>query len=74
MGKVLKVKTRITEMLGIQYPLICGGMMSLGRAELAAAVSNAGGLGTIFANIFPDKKELIREIHRVRELTDNLLP
>lgn len=64
------MKTRITEMLGIKYPLICGGMMSLGRAELAAAVSNAGGLGTVSANIFNSKEQLTKEIQRVRELTD----
>ncbi|CAA0090084.1 Nitronate monooxygenase [Zhongshania aliphaticivorans] len=39
------MKTRITEMLGINYPIIKGGMQWVGRAELASAVSNAGGLG-----------------------------
>ena len=41
------MKTRITEMLGIEHPIIQGGMHYVGFAELAAAVSNAGGLGTI---------------------------
>ena len=39
------MKTRITELLGIQYPIIQGGMMWVGRVQLAAGVSNAGGLG-----------------------------
>jgi NADH:quinone reductase (non-electrogenic) len=43
------MKTRITEMLGIRYPIVQGGMMWVGRAELAAAVSNAGGLGILTA-------------------------
>ena len=41
------MRTRITEMLGIEHPIIQGGMMWVGRAELASAVSNAGGLGII---------------------------
>ena len=41
------MKTRITEMLGIKYPIMQGGMQWVGRAELAAAVSNAGGLGIL---------------------------
>ena len=40
-------ETRITKLFNIKYPIICGGMMWLGRAELAAAVANAGGLGFI---------------------------
>ena len=43
------MKTRITELLGIKYPIIQGGMQWLSRAELASAVSNAGGLGIITA-------------------------
>ena len=42
-------KTRITEMLGIEHPIVQGGMMNVGYAELASAVSNAGGLGIITA-------------------------
>ena len=41
------MKTRVTELLGIEYPIVQGGMMWVGRAELASAVSNAGGLGII---------------------------
>jgi len=66
---VVKFKTRITEMLGIEYPIIQGGMAWVANAELAAAVSNAGGLGIIGAgNAPPDWLE--GEIRRVRELTD----
>jgi len=64
------VKTKITEMLGIQYPIIQGGMMWVGRAELAAAVSNAGGLGIITALTQPTPEDLYREIQRCRQMTD----
>lgn len=64
------MKTRISEMLGIKYPIICGGMMNLGRAELAAAVSNAGALGTVSANSCLHEKELIDQIRKVKDLTD----
>ena len=46
-------KTRITELLGIKYPITQGGMMWLSRAELVAAVSNAGALGILTAFTFP---------------------
>lgn len=62
-------KTRITEMLGIEYPIIQGGMQWLSRAELAAAVSEAGGLGLITAASFPDPEELRDEIRKARTLT-----
>ncbi|MBK4998735.1 nitronate monooxygenase [Pseudomonas sp. S31] len=64
------MKTRITEMLGIRYPIIQGGMMWVGRAELAAAVSNAGGLGIITALTQPTPEALSAEIDRCRALTD----
>jgi NAD(P)H-dependent flavin oxidoreductase YrpB (nitropropane dioxygenase family) len=63
-------KTRITEMLGIEYPIIQGALMWLSRAELVAAVSNAGGLGTIAALTFPTANELREEIKRAKSLTD----
>jgi nitronate monooxygenase len=63
-------KTRITEMFGIEYPIIQGAMQWLARAELAAAVSNAGGLGIISALTFPTTKELRQEIKKTKELTD----
>lgn len=64
------MKTRITEMLGIRYPVIQGGMMWVGRAELASAVSNAGGLGILTALTQPSPEHLVSEIDRCREMTD----
>lgn len=64
------MKTRITELLGIKHPIIQGGMQWVGRAELASAVSNAGGLGTLTSLTQPDPEALYREIQRCREMTD----
>ena len=64
------MKTRITEMLGIQHPIIQGGMHFVGLAELAAAVSNAGGLGILTALTQPTPELLAKEIARCREMTD----
>ncbi len=63
------MKTRITELLGIEYPIVQGGMMWVGTADLAAAVSNAGGLGIITALTLPTPDALTKEIARCRELT-----
>jgi NAD(P)H-dependent flavin oxidoreductase YrpB (nitropropane dioxygenase family) len=63
-------KTRITELFGIKYPITQGGMMWISRAELAAAVSNAGGLGIITAFTFPTPAELAAEIKKTKSLTD----
>lgn len=63
------MKTRITDMLGIDYPIVQGGMMWIGRAELAAAVSNAGGLGVLTALTQPTPAALRDEIARCRALT-----
>ncbi|HEX8595013.1 MAG TPA: nitronate monooxygenase family protein [Pseudomonas sp.] len=68
--KVQAVKTQITELLGIRYPIIQGGMQWVGRAELAAAVSNAGGLGIITGLTQPTPQALAEEIARCRTLTD----
>ncbi|GLX70654.1 NAD(P)H-dependent flavin oxidoreductase [Paenibacillus glycanilyticus] len=62
--------TRVTELLQIRYPIIQGGLAYLGYADLAAAVSNAGGLGQITAMSLPDANSLKQEIHRARALTD----
>jgi nitronate monooxygenase len=62
-------KTRITELLGIQYPILQAGMRFASRAELAAAVGNAGGLGFISAHTQPTPDALRAEIQRVRELS-----
>lgn len=66
----MKLKTRITEMLGIEYPIVQGGMMWVGRAEMAAAVSNAGGLGMLTALTQPSPDALRAEIERCRSMTD----
>src|ERR1700692_4354639 len=57
-------------MVGIRCPIVQGGMMWVGRAELAAAVSNAGGLGIITALTQPNPDESRREIGRCRSMTD----
>ncbi|QIT56952.1 nitronate monooxygenase [Aquisalimonas sp. 2447] len=64
------MKTKITEMFGIQHPIIQGGMHHVGYAELAAAVSNAGGLGIITALTQPSPEALAEEIRRCHEMTD----
>ncbi|MCE7795444.1 nitronate monooxygenase family protein [Sphingobium sufflavum] len=66
----MAIKTRITELLGIEHPIVQGGMMWVGRAELAAAVSNAGGLGILTALTQPTPDDLRREIERCRTMTD----
>ena len=64
------MKTRITELFGIQHPIIQGGMHFVGFAELAAAVSNAGGLGIITGLTQRTPALLAQEIARCREMTD----
>lgn len=62
-------KTRITELFGIKYPIIGGAMHNLSRAELVAAISNAGGLGILAATTFENPEDLRMEIQRTKELT-----
>lgn len=64
------LQTRITEMFGIKYPILCGGMFWVGRAELVAAVANAGGLGFLTAATYPTLEELRDDIRKARDLTD----
>jgi len=64
------MKTKITELFGIQHPIIQGGMHYVGFAELAAAVSNAGGLGIITGLTQGTPEKLANEIARCREMTD----
>lgn len=64
------MKTRITELFGIQHPIIQGGMHHVGFAEMAAAVSNAGGLGIITGLTQPTPEDLAKEIARCHEMTD----
>lgn len=62
--------TEITELLGIEYPILQGGMMPVSEAELAAAVSEAGGLGIIASPMYDTPEELREEIQKARSLTD----
>jgi nitronate monooxygenase len=64
------IKTRITEMFGVETPIVMGGMTGLGYAELVAAVANAGALGLITAHMFKSAEELEKEIKKARDLTD----
>lgn len=64
------IKTAFTELVGIEHPIVQGGMMWVGRAELAAAVSNAGGLGIITGLTQPTPEDLKKEIARTRQLTN----
>ena len=64
------MKTRITELFGIEHPIIQGGMHYVGFAELAAAVSNAGGLGVITGLTQKTPTDLANEIAKCRDLTD----
>jgi len=63
-------KTRLTELLGIKYPIIQGAMLWLSRAELASAVSNAGGLGIIDAMSFRKPEDFRQELQKMKSLTD----
>ena len=63
------MKTKITELFGIEHPIIQGGMHFVGFAEMAAAVSNAGGLGVITGLTQGNPENLAREIRRCREMT-----
>ncbi|MBP1935076.1 NAD(P)H-dependent flavin oxidoreductase [Ammoniphilus resinae] len=64
------MKTRVTEIFGMKYPIVQGGLAYLALAELAAAVSNAGGLGQITAATLGSVEKLREEIRKVRTLTD----
>lgn len=65
------MKTRITELFGIKYPIICGGMLWLATPELCAAISNAGGLGNITACNYDSGEDFREAIHKARQLTPN---
>jgi NADH:quinone reductase (non-electrogenic) len=64
------IKTRITEMFGIETPIVMGGMTGVGYGELVAAVANAGALGFITAHMFESGQALFDEIEKTRRLTD----
>ena len=67
---VKKFKTKITEMLGIEYPILCGGMQWVSRAPFVSTVCNAGGLGFITAESLEKPADLREEIKIMRDLTD----
>ena len=64
------IKTRITDLFGIKYPIIAGPMQWLSRAELVSAVSNAGGLGILASLSCPDRDQFRQEIKKTKGLTD----
>ncbi|MBW1983552.1 MAG: nitronate monooxygenase [Deltaproteobacteria bacterium] len=64
------LQTKMTELLGIKYPIQCGTMMALSTAELVSAVANAGCLACIAAAMFPSKEELTDEIKKTKDMTD----
>lgn len=66
----MSLTTKFTETFGIEHPVVQGGMQWVGRAELVAAVANAGGLGFLTALTQPTPAELAKEIERTRQLTD----
>ena len=63
-------KTAITEMFGIEYPIICGGMMWLCKPSLCAAISNAGGMGNLTAGNYEQEEDFRQAIRETRALTD----
>lgn len=64
------LKTKMTKILGVKYPIQCGTMQWLSRAELVAAVANAGGFACLPAATFRTNEELLDEIKKTRDLTD----
>src|SRR6201746_2234305 len=64
------IRTRFTDLVGVEHPIVQGGMQWVGRAELVAAVANAGALGFITALTQPTPEDLTKEIARCRGLTD----
>jgi nitronate monooxygenase len=66
----MALKTKFTETFGVEHPIAQGGMQWVGRAELVAAVANAGALGFLTALTQPTPADLAREIDRTREMTD----
>ncbi len=63
-------KTRVTELFGIEHPLVQGGLQGVGTAELVSAVANAGALGFLTALTQPTPEDLVEEIRRTRDMTD----
>jgi NAD(P)H-dependent flavin oxidoreductase YrpB (nitropropane dioxygenase family) len=70
MAQQPQLRTRLTELFGIRYPIVCGGMAFISRAEFVAEICNAGALGIVAAATFNTAEELRQEIRRTRQLTD----
>jgi NAD(P)H-dependent flavin oxidoreductase YrpB (nitropropane dioxygenase family) len=66
----MAIKTRFTELFGVEHPIAQGGMQWVGKAELVAAVADAGALGFITALTQPTPEDLAKEIQRTKDLTD----
>lgn len=66
----MAIRTRFTELFGVEHPIAQGGMQWVGKAELVSAVAEAGALGFITALTQPTPEDLVREIARTREMTD----
>ena len=66
----MKWKTKITQILGIKYPLVMGAFGGWGKAEFASSFSNAGGLGIIAALNFPNPEDFRKDLQKMKELTD----
>ena len=66
----MAIKTRFTELFGVEHPIAQGGMQWVGKAELVSAVANAGALGFLTALTQPTPEALSKEIARTREMTD----
>ncbi|OYU70602.1 MAG: nitronate monooxygenase [Alphaproteobacteria bacterium PA2] len=64
------MKTAITEMFGVETPLVMGGMTGVGMGDLVASVANAGALGFLVAHMYPSGEALLAEIERIKTLTD----
>ncbi|WP_344601287.1 nitronate monooxygenase family protein [Sporichthya brevicatena] len=64
------MSTRFTDLFGVEHPIVCGGMTRVGTPELIAAVANAGALGFMPAHNSPTPEDLVKDIARVRDLTD----
>ena len=63
-------QTKVTQLLGIQYPIIGGAMMSISNAEFTASVSNAGGLGILASAIYESKEEFADSIDQIKAQTE----
>ncbi|MBM4453024.1 MAG: nitronate monooxygenase [Chloroflexi bacterium] len=64
------MRTRMTELFGIEHPIMCGGMMWLAKPELCAAISNAGALGNLTAQNYMGGEEFRKAVQQTRKLTD----